>query len=60
MRRRAQEKLSDVLNRNRAATEAYHDLLEGAFVRLFNTGEMAGQCHGKGSENYGEYCNAAL
>jgi len=51
-------KMLKLLNRNQAVSQAFDDLLHGAFVRLFNTGEMAGECHGKGSEHYIEYCTS--
>ncbi|CAL6064223.1 Protein_phosphatase 2C [Hexamita inflata] len=53
-----EQKIIKILNRNQAVCQAYDDLLEGAFVRLFNSGEMAGDCHGKGSDNYIEYCTS--
>eukprot|EP00703_Trepomonas_sp_PC1_P000125 JAP96481.1 Protein phosphatase 2C [Trepomonas sp. PC1] len=51
-------KLMKLLNRNQAVGQAFDDLLNGAFIRLFNTGEMAGDCHGKGSDQYVEYCTS--
>lgn len=53
--RKYENKFCSILNRNQAASQAYEDILNGAFTRIFNTAEMAGQCHGKGSDVYIEY-----
>lgn len=51
-----EQRMCEVLSRNQAAYQAYEDLVNGTFARVFNTAEMAGKCHGKGSDQYVEYC----
>ncbi|KAH0575604.1 Protein phosphatase 2C [Spironucleus salmonicida] len=52
---KAQSKLNILLARNDIIGEIYDDLLAGAFTKIFNQGEMAGECVGKGSDVYIEY-----
>ena len=51
-------KLNVVLSRNNIVTEVFEDLILGAFTRLFNVGEMAGECSGTGSDTYIEYATS--
>ena len=42
--------MCEVLGRNQAAYQVYEDIVNGVFARVFNTVEMAGKCHGKGTD----------